>query len=151
MRVTAEVLRSRGACEDQVILFERLSLYNRGIIDLKGGALVAWCVAHATCFDWYWAAQHLLTIPAFREWEEAHYQATNKYLDKNNPQYADNWREYKVATAEAFAQCAEGCLADPTVLKVARPHDATQEAYYRGLLGFQGGVTSHLGQQETET
>lgn len=127
MRVTAEILRSRGACEDQVLLFERLSLHNRGVIDLEGKFLEEWCVACATCFDWYWAALHLLPAPASRRWLEVQRQAGDVFLRSTyNSRSDEHFRRYKTTIARAFARYAEG-YADPTVLKVARgAHDATR-------------------------
>lgn len=153
MRVTAEILRSRHACEDQVLLFERVT-GDAGEIDLFGVALEAWCVAHATCFDWFWCAQHLLPIPVFQVWlDEDHKQAAEVYMKAQHRNQHTAWRRYKLATARAFVRRAEGCP-DPTVLKAVLPrqYDTVQEAYYRlGRCHYSDhklGVTSYLNQED---
>jgi hypothetical protein len=57
MKITADLLRSKGACEEQVLLFVEL-----GGDDLE--LTEELCVRHADKFDWFWAACKLLsTIP----------------------------------------------------------------------------------------
>ena len=57
MKITANMLRAKGACTGQIALFRKF--YPKG----KNVTLAA-CLRHATRFNWRWAARNLLSAPA---------------------------------------------------------------------------------------
>ena len=62
--VSIRKLKLLGACPQQVGLFRQL-FGDRCTVS------VDLCVAHAAQFDWSWAAQELLSAPAYRAYDEA--------------------------------------------------------------------------------
>ena len=72
MKVTAKLLRSRGACKEQVALFAKL--FPRGAEPTE-----ALCRAHAAEFTWEWAALNLLSASAWNACDEARASAWNAY------------------------------------------------------------------------
>ena len=103
MKVTADMLRAKGACPDQVARF----------VEITGGSVEiteALCIAHAEKFDWFWAARNLLPIPAWASYYAAKALAWTTY-DKatnlawktygENPTLPSASKTYNKATALA--------------------------------------------------
>ncbi len=85
MNITADMLRSKRACAEQVALFEEL-------FGLEVVLTEALCVEHAGKFDWGWAAHYLLKPDARRAYNEAPLAGAD--------------RAYNEARAGAFARAA---------------------------------------------
>lgn len=64
MKITADLLRSKGACNEQVALFAKL--YPKG-----ARVTVAACIKVADKFNWHWAANNLLSAPARAQYNKA--------------------------------------------------------------------------------
>ena len=86
MKITKALLISKHACRGQVDLFAEL--FPEGVVITE-----SICLAHATEFDWDWAAKKLLRPPARKACDEAMAPA-RKACDE--------------ACALAFARAAEG-------------------------------------------
>lgn len=87
MKITARLLRCKGACADQVDLF--VATFGK---DAKVEITEALCVEYATKFDWGWAAANLLPPPLY-----ADYQAKIAPLDA----------DYEAKRAPLFGSLAE--------------------------------------------
>ena len=61
-KITARKLKLLGACQEQVDNFKEL--FPSGTV-----VTVELCVLHAQTFNWNWAAQHLLSAPAWAEYD----------------------------------------------------------------------------------
>jgi len=63
-KITSTQLRRAAACEDQVKLFVRH--FGRSVVVTE-----KLCIEHAQDFDWDWAADSLLSVPARAAYNEA--------------------------------------------------------------------------------
>jgi hypothetical protein len=72
MIVTPALLRKHGACHEQYTKFR--TLFPKGVIVTK-----ELCIAHASDFDFTWAAQHLFPPAASAEYERVHAPAYAEY------------------------------------------------------------------------
>ena len=86
MKITKALLIRKHACRGQVDLFAEL--FPEGVVITE-----SICLAHATEFDWDWAARKLLRPPARKACVEA---------------MAPAWKACDEACALAFARAAEG-------------------------------------------
>ena len=100
-------LKLLGACTRQVELFHQL-FGDRCTVS------VDLCVAHAAQFDWSWAAQKLLSAPAYRAYDEAYATARKAYDEAIAPAckacdeaYATACKAYDEAYATACKACGE--------------------------------------------
>ena len=64
MKITKTMLKRKGACPKQLDKF--IELFPKGTEVTE-----ALCVEHAQTFDWSWAAGHLLSAPAWAEYDKA--------------------------------------------------------------------------------
>jgi hypothetical protein len=62
--ITVKLLKSKGACAEQVNKFA--ALFPDGVEPTE-----ALCFAHAQTFSWHWAAKKLLRAPARKAYNEA--------------------------------------------------------------------------------
>ena len=99
MRITSEFLRSKGACENQVKLFESLSGDSLELTE-------ALCVEHANKFDWEWAARNLLSDAAWAEYERVCAPARAEYVRVRDAARAEYERVRDPAWAEYERVCA---------------------------------------------
>ena len=90
MKITARILKLKGACIGQVALFK--SLWPDGVQITE-----ALCIAHASEFDWGWAANNLLSAPAWAEYERVRAPAL---------------AEYERVTASEFGRLAISCKSE---------------------------------------
>ena len=74
--ITLATLRKAGACADQVRLFAE-TFPDGTPADYE--AALATALAHASAFDWDWAAEHLLSAPAQAEYERVTAGALAEY------------------------------------------------------------------------
>ena len=81
MKITADALRAKDACEAQVCRFE--DLFPNGV-EITSEL----CVQHACSFDWNWAAENLLPPGKYADYEA---------------KYAPLWADYEAKTAPIFA------------------------------------------------
>ena len=72
MKITDRLLKSKGACADQVAKFAEL--FPNGVEPTE-----ALCLTHAQVFDWSWAASNLLPAPAGKAYDEAVAPAKKAY------------------------------------------------------------------------
>ena len=93
MNITIQMLHDKGACPDQVALFEELF---GDVVEVTEEA----CIAVAGSFDWAWAARNLLTAPARVEYERVTAPARVEYERVT----AAAWAEYERVTAAAWAE-----------------------------------------------
>mgnify|MGYP001564354995 CR=1 FL=1 len=91
--ITAQQLKSVGACQGQIDLF-------RGLYGDKTRVTVKKCAAVADKFSWDWATRHLLTAPALAEYKRVTAPALAEYERVAAPA----WAEYKRVTAPALAE-----------------------------------------------
>ena len=97
MKITKALLISKHACRGQVDLFAEL--FPEGVVITE-----SICLAHATEFDWDWAARKLLRPPARKACVEAMAPA-RKACDEA---YALAWKAWDEACDElAWKVCAE--------------------------------------------
>jgi hypothetical protein len=96
-QITADMLRAKGACEDQHALFNEL--FPNGSPKSRRAALTA-AKRHAGKFDWGWAAKNLLSESAGAQYEAATAPAWAQYEAARDAA----WAQYKAATAPAWAQ-----------------------------------------------
>ena len=97
MKITKALLISKHACRGQVDLFAEL--FPEGVVITE-----SICLAHATEFDWDWAARKLLRPPARKACVEAMAPARKACVESMAPA----WKAYVEAYALAFARAAEG-------------------------------------------
>ena len=97
MKITKALLISKHACRGQVDLFAEL--FPEGVVITE-----SICLAHATEFDWDWAAKKLLRPPAWKACDEAMAPARKACVEAMAPA----WKAYVEAYALAFARAAEG-------------------------------------------
>lgn len=82
IKITTRLLRSKGACSDQISLFK----------ELGGDSLTitrALCVKHASKFNWDWAASHLLNAAALSEYKRVRAPAFSEYERVRAPAFFD--------------------------------------------------------------
>lgn len=111
MKVSAEVLRRLGACGDAVRRFKKL--FGMGEVVVTE----ALCLAHAGKFDWTWAAENLLSEPAWVKYQRVVGPAEDEYERAVGPALA----KYKRADARAWA-------------KYERAIEAARGEYKRGVM-----------------
>ena len=98
MNITAELLRSKGACRDQVALFEKHFP--------KGATVtVSRCKKVARIFDWDWAAATLLSDTAAKAYSEACAPAAKAYYEACAPAR----KAYNEACITALKAYDEAC------------------------------------------
>jgi hypothetical protein len=91
--ITADTLRAKGACQDQIDLFAQL--FPDGV-----HVTVEAAVAVAGQFDWDWAARNLLSKKGMAAYEAAKAPAWAAYEAAEAPA----WAAYEAATAPAWAE-----------------------------------------------
>src|ERR1700693_3758700 len=96
MFLTAKILKDKGACEEQVALFEKY--FPKG-----GKVTVEKCVKVAHLFNFDWAAQNLFLSSASVKYEKARAPASAKYEKAR----ASASAKYKKATAPASSEYAK--------------------------------------------
>ena len=119
MRISAAILRRKGACADQVKVFE--DLFGTRTVEVTE----ALCVEHASRFDWDWAARNLLPAPLSADYEAkcaplladyeakcapllADYQAKRaSLLADYEAKRASLWADYEAKCASLFGRLAE--------------------------------------------
>jgi len=87
MKLTAEMLRKKGACDEQVELFVELFGESANVTQKLA-------MTHATKFDWDWAAKKLLSRAKYTE-----------YCKVCGPA----WAEYRKARDAAWAEFDKVC------------------------------------------
>lgn len=104
MIVTTEMLRAKNACDEQVELFDSLT---GGSVDVTE----TWCLEHYDKFQWRWAAENLLPVPALAEYRRVIAPAWVEYERVTAPALAEYerviapaWAEYRRATAQVFGR-----------------------------------------------
>ena len=102
MKITIKQLRRLGACEDQVEKFERL--FGPSVIVTED-----LCVKHAKDFSWSWAAEKLLSAPAWEAYNEvlasawkAYDEAVASAQEAYDEATAPAWKAYYKAAAPAL-------------------------------------------------
>lgn len=84
MKITARLLKRKGACADEAELFEKLYPDGAEITE-------AACVAVADKFDWDWAAENLLPAPLFADYATKSVWIATGYESKCEWIAADYW------------------------------------------------------------
>ena len=84
VKITVELLTRKGACQDQVDKFR--ALYPEGVEPTR-----ELCIAHASDFDWDWAAEHLLSAPAWKAYQEVAAPARKAYEEALAAAWFDAW------------------------------------------------------------
>ena len=92
-KLTSRKLELLRACSSQVALFKELGGDTKEIT-------TALCIKYADQFDWNWAARHLLSPPAWAEYERVRAPAWAEYKRVEAPV----WAEYKRVEAPALAE-----------------------------------------------
>ena len=87
--ITLSLLESKGACEDQVLLFR--AHFGEGPAPLDD----ATAIRMASVFDFDWAAQNLLSPDGWKAYEEAEASLLKTYEDATAPL----WKTYVEAKA----------------------------------------------------
>ena len=103
MKITKALLISKHACRGQVDLFAEL--FPEGVVITE-----SICLAHATEFDWDWAARKLLRPPAREACDEAMApvrKARDEAYALAREAYALAWKPYKDVCATARKACWE--------------------------------------------
>ena len=102
--ITVALLRSKGACEDQVDTF-------RSLFGDAAPLTVEAAVENAASFDWNWAADRLLSAPARVEYRKVHDAARAEYEKVRDADWAEYekvrdaaWAEYRKVSAPARAE-----------------------------------------------
>jgi len=137
MIITADMLRLREACADQVVEFKRLFGDQVAVTE-------ALCIEHAQVFYWAWAARNLLPAearqaygeaitPAWKAYDEATAAARTAYGEAD----AAAGKAYGEATAAAWKAYGEATAAARTAygeaITLARTacNEATAAAFGR--------------------
>jgi hypothetical protein len=97
MKITARLLKTKGACKGQVAKFTEL--FPKGVEVTE-----ALCVIHAQDFDWNWAAYNLLPPELWKVYMETK-DAASKVYDKARDAASKVYNETKAA---AFGKIIEG-------------------------------------------
>ena len=93
MKVTVALLKRKGARASKIALFKEL--FPKGIEITEEV-----CVSVADKFNWSWAAENLLSAPAYAEYERVTAPAHAEYERVIAPAYA----EYERVIAPAYAE-----------------------------------------------
>ena len=96
-KITLRTLQAEGACIEECTHFA--TLFPQGVEVTE-----ALCIEHATEFNWGWAAQHLLTAPAWTKYKRATAIAWAEYERASVPAWGATWAEYERATAIALTE-----------------------------------------------
>ena len=96
MRTLVQTLIDKGACYAQVELF-------RAKFGESVRVTQRLCVSVADAFDWNWAAGHLLSKPAWAEYERVTAPAWRVWAPAR-AEYERVWAEYGRVTARTFAK-----------------------------------------------
>jgi hypothetical protein len=98
--ITADLLRSKGACRAQVARFVKL-FPDAGVTVTRD-----LCISHADTFSWDWGAAHLLAKPA----RERYWRRVAFYWRTAGPVYSASaaGAVYRRLQARAFAEAALG-------------------------------------------
>jgi len=91
MKLTLSALK--GACVEQRTLFKKL--FPNGVVPT-----VELAEKHASVFDWNWAAEHLLSAPAWAEYDRVTAPAWAKYIQVAISAQADYFQVTALARAE---------------------------------------------------
>ena len=78
MKITKTLLKRKGACRIQLALFA--SYYPKGVVVTR-----ELCLKHAHEFDWSWGANHLLSAPASKAYDEAMVPARKAFREAMVP------------------------------------------------------------------
>jgi len=127
MRITLSQLREADACEDQYNLFqEKFGEY----VDVTTHL----CMIHAQDFDWQFAADHFLTGPAIRAYNERITHAIKAYDEDLNAA----WRDLHMVDVSLREACNEMISTAPTeimneIRAIAQEiyEKETERAHYR--------------------
>src|SRR3990167_9180078 len=93
MKITHGMLKEQGACASQIRLFNKT--FPNGSPANKEEALTL-ALKHADEFDWDWAADNLLTVPALKAYDEAILPALKAYEEAIAPVWrAPVWEAFK--------------------------------------------------------
>ena len=82
MKITLVQLRKKRACASQLAKFE--SLFGDSVVVTR-----ELCIRHAADFDFDWAAEHLLSAPAWAEYRRARAPALVEYRRARAPAFFD--------------------------------------------------------------
>ncbi len=93
LKITSQLLRSKGACADQVALFEKLGGDEKELTRTL-------FLKHASKFDLGWAAVKLLSPTQKAEYERVHGPALAEYERVHGPAFAEYKRVHDLAKAE---------------------------------------------------
>ena len=109
MKLTAEMLRKKGACDEQVELFVELFGESANVTQKLA-------MTHATKFDWDWAAKKLLSRAKYTEYYKVCGAAWAEYRKVRGPALAEYckvcgpaWAEYRKARDAAWAEFDKVC------------------------------------------
>ena len=97
MRVTAELLRAKHACEWQVDLFAAL-------FPLGAEITHELCAEHARSFDWGWAAKNLLPEKQWADYVEVRGLLMKDYVAARVPLWADYGAKHAMLWADYGAK-----------------------------------------------
>ena len=97
MKLTAQMLRDKKACGEQVELFVELFGESVSVTQKR-------CAAHANEFDWEWAAEKLLPKPAWAEFDKVRDAAWAEYYKVRDAALA----KYHRVCAVTFARLYNG-------------------------------------------
>ena len=99
MKLTAQMLRDKKACGEQVELFVELFGESVSVTQKR-------CAAHANEFDWEWAAEKLLPKPAWAEFDKVRDAAWAEYYKVCNAARAEYYKVRDAALAKYHRVCA---------------------------------------------
>lgn len=88
--ITVEMLKSLGACESELEVFEELFPEGTEVTEEL-------CVRHALDFEWCWCSENLLSPAGFRKYNEVIEEAREEFYAVVNPSrqnYEINPNEY---------------------------------------------------------
>ena len=98
MKITIRLLKSKGACSEQLEKFKEL--FPKGVVLTE-----ALCIKHANEFDWDWSAENLLTPTARKLYDETRAPAWTLYVETDAP----GWTLYNETCAPARKLYDETC------------------------------------------
>ena len=109
MKLTAQMLRDKKACGEQVELFVELFGESVSVTQKR-------CAAHANEFDWEWAAEKLLPKPAWAEFDKVRDAAWAEFDKVRDVAWAEYdkvcnaaWAEYYKVRDAALAKYHRVC------------------------------------------
>lgn len=105
MKITAALLKEKGACKDDIRAFEKQ--WPNGCKVTRKNCRIAFNVMG---LDVTWAAAELLSIKEFAKYQEVCYSAQAKYARRYGCWVTEErvWAKYRKARIEAFYQAARG-------------------------------------------